>query len=348
MCRAQPGVALAAAFVDAPYHRSSVSLVSRSAGALADAVVALADAALAAIDLRRHDATHPRLGALDHVSCQPVPPGLSSASDLAGPTAVETSPGGSVLTRLLDGSSGCDAGSSSSNTSRSTSSSSSSSTGDADADADAAAAMRDAAALARDIGERLAGGRWRLPVYLYGAAHPQGRRLADVRRSLGYFGANAGGGRAWAGAAIGGGGDLSGCPPDLGPSAATASAGVATVGAVPWVVNFNVPLSGGGSGSGSGSGGSSIDLAAARRVARAVSERGGGLAGVEAMALAHQGGVVEVACNVLAPAVSTPLAVQAAIEAAAAAEGLGVQRGASYVIGRLPPDVIAMAEAAGV
>jgi hypothetical protein len=61
---------------------------------------------------------------------------------------------------------------------------------------------------------------------------------------------------------------LSGFPPDAGPLAATAAAGVVTVGAVPWVTNYNVPLH-------------TDDMAAARAVARAVSTKGGGLPGVE-------------------------------------------------------------------
>ena len=36
VARAQPGVLLAASFVDAPYHRSSYTLVSRSADAVRD------------------------------------------------------------------------------------------------------------------------------------------------------------------------------------------------------------------------------------------------------------------------------------------------------------------------
>lgn len=40
-------------------------------------------------------------------------------------------------------------------------------------------------------------------------------------------------------------------------------------------------------------------LPAAKRLARGVSERGGGLRLVESMALAHADGVVEVACNLL-------------------------------------------------
>lgn len=61
---------------------------------------------------------------------------------------------------------------------------------------------------------------------------------------------------------------LSHYPPDAGPSSAPPAAGVVTLGAVPWVVNFNVPLF-------------TADRAAAAAVARAVSTRGGGLKGVE-------------------------------------------------------------------
>jgi hypothetical protein len=57
-------------------------------------------------------------------------------------------------------------------------------------------------------------------------------------------------------------------PPDAGPYAATAAAGVVTIGAVPWVTNFNVPLY-------------TEDMAAAKAIARAVSAKGGGLPGVE-------------------------------------------------------------------
>jgi Formiminotransferase domain, N-terminal subdomain len=52
---------------------------------LADAVVALSRAALRELDLRQHDATHPRLGIVDHISCQPVGPEatLSDAASVA-------------------------------------------------------------------------------------------------------------------------------------------------------------------------------------------------------------------------------------------------------------------------
>jgi glutamate formiminotransferase len=49
---------------------------------------------------------------------------------------------------------------------------------------------------------------------------------------------------------------------------AKAAAGVVTLGAVPWVTNFNIPLF-------------TDDMAAAKAVAKAVSAKGGGLPGVE-------------------------------------------------------------------
>jgi glutamate formiminotransferase len=66
---------------------------------------------------------------------------------------------------------------------------------------------------------------------------------------------------------------LSHYPPDAAPISAPPAAGVVTLGAVPWVVNFNVPLF-------------TADRAAAAAVARAVSTRGGGLQGVEVGAAA--------------------------------------------------------------
>lgn len=52
---------------------------------------------------------------------------------------------------------------------------------------EAGAGMQQAANLARAIGQELGGGEGAVPVFLYGAAHPQQRALADVRRAMGYF-----------------------------------------------------------------------------------------------------------------------------------------------------------------
>jgi hypothetical protein len=234
-----------------------------------DAVQAVAHHALQHIDLTTHAAQHPRLGVLDHVSLHPL-----------GPQAT----------------------------------------------------LSLAAQAATAIGQQLAQSPLQLPVYFYGAAHPQYRRLAEIRRRLGegdscccwvlmtqtcacfvgawlhkaatsihiqdslfalsckskvstlrffcrcagYFkptttsSSSSGGGdgssEGWCGSVSQL--QLSAYPPDAGPVTATPAEGVVTIGAVPWVTNYNVPLHTG-------------DMAAAKAVARAVSSKGGGLPGVE-------------------------------------------------------------------
>lgn len=61
---------------------------------------------------------------------------------------------------------------------------------------------------------------------------------------------------------------LSSYPPDEGTHSASPAAGVVCIGAVPWVINYNVPLY-------------TEDLEAVRAVARGVSTKGGGLPGVQ-------------------------------------------------------------------
>ncbi|GJN01099.1 hypothetical protein PR202_ga18335 [Eleusine coracana subsp. coracana] len=143
----------------------------------------------------------------------------------------------------------------------------------------AGARLDDVAALARavatDIGDKL-----QVPTYLYGAAHGEGRTLASIRRQLGYFTPTSPDNQ-WQGAS-----DASSLPvaPDAGPGTPSRSKGVVVVGATAWVDNYNVPLH-------------TSDVEAAKRIARAVSERGGGLRSVQAMGLAHGEGVTEVAAT---------------------------------------------------
>lgn len=80
--------------------------------------------------------------------------------------------------------------------------------------------------------------------------------------------------------AFSGAGDITLPPeerPDFGPADVDPRRGIATIGAVPWVVNYNVMLK-------------TEDMKLARRIARSISSRGGGLPAVEAMALPHQHG----------------------------------------------------------
>ncbi|CAN6191883.1 unnamed protein product [Urochloa humidicola] len=152
-------------------------------------------------------------------------------------------------------------------------------------------------AVAADIGDKL-------------QAHREGRTLATIRRQLGYFTPNSPG-EQWRGAP-----DASSLPvaPDAGPTTPSRSKGVVAIGATAWVDNYNVPVH-------------TADIAAARRMARAVSERGGGLRSVQAMGLAHGEGVTEVACNLLDPATVGAEKVQEMVRQLAAEQGLDVGEG---------------------
>lgn len=68
-----------------------------------------------------------------------------------------------------------------------------------------------------------------------------------------------------------------GLQPDFGPTTLDPRHGFAAVGAVPWVVNYNVLVH-------------TEDMQACRSIAKAISTKGGGLPSVEAMALQHDKG----------------------------------------------------------
>lgn len=116
--------------------------------------------------------------------------------------------------------------------------------------------------------------------------------------------------------------------PDYGPLVADLRAGVCCVGAVPWVVNLNVLID-------------SCDMRAVKELARAVSERGGGMSGVQAMALQHDGGI-EVACNLLAPHDVGPALVEAEVRKLAEGRGLIVKD--AYCTGKTIEDLIKIGE----
>jgi glutamate formiminotransferase len=69
--RAVPGVRLLDYSADRSHHRS-VFTFAGTAPVVRDAVIALAETAVAAIDLRRHHGVHPRLGAVDVVPFVPL------------------------------------------------------------------------------------------------------------------------------------------------------------------------------------------------------------------------------------------------------------------------------------
>ncbi|XP_010693555.2 uncharacterized protein LOC104906489 isoform X1 [Beta vulgaris subsp. vulgaris] len=162
-----------------------------------------------------------------------------------------------------------------------------------------------ARSLARDIGTKL-----EVPIFLYGAAHEKGRTLDSIRRELGYFMPNTRG-NIWAG-----GPNSENLPicPDEGPSQVDPSKGVIVIGSTRWVDNYNVPIF-------------STNISAVRRIAKVIGERGGGLPSVQAMALAHGDGTIEVACNLLDPSKVGGDKVQVEVERLAREEGMVAGKG---------------------
>eukprot|EP00466_Bigelowiella_natans_P005577 jgi/Bigna1/77149/fgenesh1_pg.46_\ len=224
--------------------------------------------------------------------------------------------------------------------------------------------LKIAVEVAESIAERLASDL-KIPVYLYGAAHPQGKGLAKGRRELGelrlgaeisaqihfkrrYFTSHKS-------QTLKKKAELK-VIPDAGPRTNDPKKGVAMVGACPWVVNYNVPVActtytnttaaistqqprcqrnhaatnqreihG-------------ESLSQAQVLCDQIREAKGGLKGVQAMALKNENGI-EVACNLLEIEEIGPEDVYQKLRAEC--EKLdGVEIKSPYVIGRFPKDVL--------
>jgi glutamate formiminotransferase len=266
--RSQPEAPLLHVFEDHEYSRVGYTLAGsllpgfrRQSGRLLPplqiAVTEAVEAALESLDLRQHCGSHPRLGAVDHISLHPL---------------------GGV-------------------------------------------ALQDVAPTARAIAQAI-GSNFKVPVFLYGAAHATGRPLDELRRALGYFKTTNEQGL-WTGSSSSS--FPSEMQPDFGPEMQTAKTGVVIVGACPWIMNFNVPLL-------------SQDLAAARRIARKLSVRGGGLPQVQAMALRHGETEIEIACNLLDCQISDPEIVQREVVRLAATENIEAKQG--YTTGFTEDEVL--------
>ncbi len=180
------------------------------------------------------------------------------------------------------------------------------------------ASIEECIALARRLGEELAS-RLGLPVYLYGAAaSDSARRVLSAIRRGGFEGLHE---------AI----RSPGRRPDFGPARVHPTAGAVAVGARDVLIAMNVELK-------------SQDLEAAREIARAIRESGGGLPAVQAMAVPLPSrGVVQVSMNLLDYRRSSPLAAFERVAAEAAHRGIEVAAG--ELIGcapreALPPDPV--------
>ncbi len=180
-----------------------------------------------------------------------------------------------------------------------------------------AATMADAVELARKVGARL-GGELGLPVFLYeaAAARPERRNLADVRQPQ-FEGLRELVGKDPARA------------PDFGPARLHPTAGCVAVGARMALIAYNVDLE-------------TSDVGVARKIARKVRERDGGLPGIKALGLAvADRQCAQVSMNVCDYTRTGLLEAFRAVEAEA--ERLGTKVRSSEIVGltpraALPPD----------
>ncbi|KAF5481208.1 hypothetical protein F2P56_001877 [Juglans regia] len=173
----------------------------------------------------------------------------------------------------------------------------------------ARASMDEAAWLARAVAADI-GNRFQVPVYLYAAAHPTGKALDTIRRELGFYRPNFMGNQ-WAGWTMP---EILSENPDEGPTMVSQARGITMIGARPWVALYNIPIM-------------STDVSAARRIARMVSARGGGLPTVQTLGLVHGEDSTEIACMLLEPNQIGADRVQNQVEMLAAEEGLDVEKG---------------------
>eukprot|EP01137_Pigoraptor_chileana_P010149 Opistho-2@59332 len=164
------------------------------------------------------------------------------------------------------------------------------------------AASDSSRALGRRIGEQLA-----TPVLLYGAAHGTGRSLVDVRRQTSFY-------RSTGAVTPSVSTSLA---PDFGPIEVPPSRGITVCGATPYVWSCNVQLDT-----------SDLDLGAVI-AKKARSET------LQTMALLHDNGKVEIACNVLASPTVDAAKIESAVGAIASQHSVRVT--GSYPLG-IPPE----------
>lgn len=185
--------------------------------------------------------------------------------------------------------------------------------------------MAEAVAIARRVGERI-GREHAVPVYLYGAAatRPERRAVREIRRAE-YEGLAARlADPAW-------------CP-DYGPATFNPRAGAVAVGAREILVAYNVWLD-------------SIDLQAARAIARTVRESSGGLPCLQAMGVPlERRGLVQVSMNLVDYRRTSLARAWDAVAAEARRRGIAIKR--AELVGLAPraafegraPDTIGLSD----
>lgn len=89
-----PGVLVTDTFIDNAYHRVGITLASLEFSCLESSIAAICRETLSALDLRRHQASHPRLGVVDHICCNPLGSlSLAEAGQFARSVAAELGKG---------------------------------------------------------------------------------------------------------------------------------------------------------------------------------------------------------------------------------------------------------------
>jgi len=156
-----------------------------------------------------------------------------------------------------------------------------------------------------------------VPVYLYGAASDKGIRLKDIRKSLGYFSSSRS-------ASSSTDSSLS-LSPDMGPSLSLSPPhlGITCVGAVPFVMNFNMRFR------------ESDERERVKQVTKYVRQD----KVVEALTLSHSNSL-EVTCNLLSPSLYSPEKVLE--RAKEKAKEVGVSIVSSYCTGPSEDELLAM------
>ncbi|KAF4394359.1 uncharacterized protein LOC115698496 [Cannabis sativa] len=162
-----------------------------------------------------------------------------------------------------------------------------------------------AKAVALDVATKL-----QVPIYLYGAAHPTGKAIDIIRRELGYYTPNSPGNQ-WAGWTIP---EVLPLKPNEGPMSISKERGISMIGARPWIGLYNIPIM-------------TTDISVAQKIAKMVSEKGGGLPTVQTLGLIHGEDYAEIACMLLEPNRIGADQVQNRVEILGAQEGLQVKKG---------------------
>lgn len=78
------GAGLIRQFRDPTYHRTGFTIGGRCPYSVAEASLEVSRRALRAIDLRKHEASHPRIGVVDHVSVHPLGEGAQQGAQETG------------------------------------------------------------------------------------------------------------------------------------------------------------------------------------------------------------------------------------------------------------------------